>query len=230
MAAIAPVRTETAPRRSRHFCIDIGRRPHQPSIRPLASGDVAWKTAQRFPLVGTAAISGQGFAVVHATGYGLRAIHGFTTRISRLANRPVQKGERQCPGGVEPKGCGERPTRAMDGPCRPTPERRWRERNVAQRSNSRRLARRASNASHLERSGGPDVWGKRFCLLLSGTRSPGRVVRSTQPQLKKVSRPGGRNKSYQQNTLISQGNPKPNPGVGLRSRSTQPTSPPCTPG
>ena len=30
---------------------------------------VAWKTAQRFPLLGTDTISGQGVAVVHATGF-----------------------------------------------------------------------------------------------------------------------------------------------------------------
>ena len=41
------------------------------SLGIRSSGVVAWKTAQRFPLARNADPCGQGFAVVHATGYGL---------------------------------------------------------------------------------------------------------------------------------------------------------------
>ncbi len=126
MAAIAPVPTETAARRSWLFLHRYRKAPSQPSIRPLAFGDVAWKTAQRFPLMGTAALSGQGCAVVHATGYGLfRVLHpeppGWRIAPFSRASASVVKW-------VEPHGCGERSRWAMDGPSGPTPERRWRER------------------------------------------------------------------------------------------------------
>ena len=67
-------------------------------------GFVAWKIAQRFPQLSSDIISGQGFAVVHATG------------CSRLFNQNFQAGEiapfRRANASVvewvEPHGCGER--------------------------------------------------------------------------------------------------------------------------
>ena len=71
--------------------------------------------------------SGQGFAVVHATG----CSYGSSTKTFRLANRPVQQGERQCRGVGRAAWMRREVQWAMDGPSGPTPERRWRERNVA---------------------------------------------------------------------------------------------------
>ena len=147
MAALAPVRTETAPRRSWHF---LHRYRKAPSSTIDSSAGVWRRSVENraaFSTGGAPLLSVEGLAVVHATGYGLRA-----TGYSRLYNQNFQVGE-------SPRSEGRTPVS-----CRPTPERRWRERNVAQRSNSRRLARRASNASHPERSVGADVRGKRFCL------------------------------------------------------------------
>ena len=64
--------------------------------------------------------SGQGFAVVHAT--------GSSTNTFRLANRPVQQGERQCSGVGRAAWMRREVQWAMDGRSGPTPERRWRER------------------------------------------------------------------------------------------------------
>ena len=83
-------------------------------------GAVAWKTAQRFPLMCLIARSGQGFAVVHATGP--------STNTFRLANRPVQQGEHQCRGVGRAAWMRREVQWAMDGPSGPTPERRWCER------------------------------------------------------------------------------------------------------
>ena len=78
------------------------------------------RSQRRFLQVSLVGTSGQGFAVVHATGY--------STNTFRLANRPVQKGERRCRGVGRAAWMRREVQWAKDGPSGTTPERRWCER------------------------------------------------------------------------------------------------------
>ncbi|QEU05197.1 hypothetical protein FOB65_18420 [Pseudomonas oryzihabitans] len=54
--------------------------------------------------------------------------YGFSIKTFRLANRPVQEGERQCRGVGRAAWMRREVQWAMDGPSGPTPERCWCER------------------------------------------------------------------------------------------------------